>query len=170
MNNSKSISVANPLVYEKQLRSFSLFLSGDLQDAQDLYQETLLRSITNSDSFQTGTNYLAWIKTIMKNVFINQYHLRSRRRSLALTHQELINDRLGLGGRPAKADQRIHLEQLQELVNELPDKFRLPLEMLYQGFKYREIAEILEMPIGTVKSRVFEARQTLSDRYRLRFS
>lgn len=170
MKNAKTVTPPCPLIYEQQLRSFSIFLSGDVHDAQDLYQETLLRCISHSNRFQAGTNYLAWIKTIMKNVFINQYHLRSRRRTLKDANQDLINNRLGHGEHPAKADQGLQLEELRSLVYELPDKFQIPLEMLYQGFKYREIADNLEMPIGTVKSRVFEARQILSQRYQLRFS
>ncbi|MEM6723357.1 MAG: RNA polymerase sigma factor [Bacteroidota bacterium] len=169
MKSTHALEAPNPLKYDKQLRSFSLFLSGDIQDAQDLYQETLLRSIMNSEGFKIGTNYLAWIKTIMKNVFINQYHLQARRRQLADENKDLINDRLGHGKRFVKADDELNLAELYSLVDELPEKFQIPLNMLYQGFKYREIAEELDMPIGTVKSRVFEARQVLTDRYHLRF-
>jgi len=148
------------------LRAFSLKLTGDMADAEDLYQDTAMRIISNADKFQTGTNFKAWAVTIMRNVFINNYRKKARR-SIILdqtSNNYYINS--GEGMESNDGETNIAYGELLKMVNKLPDEFRVPFWMAHQGYKYDEIAERLGVPLGTVKSRIFFARKKLQRMYK----
>ncbi|MCB0579394.1 MAG: RNA polymerase sigma factor, partial [Phaeodactylibacter sp.] len=137
------------------LRAFSLKLTGNTVDAEDLYQDTALRIITNADKYRQGTNFKAWAVTIMRNIFINNYRKKVRRNMII--DQTPNNYYINSGDKLVENDGETNVayNELMKMVNTLPDDFRRPFLMAYQGFKYDEIAEQLGSPLGTIKSRIF---------------
>ena len=148
------------------LKAFSLKLTGNSSDAEDLYQDTAMRIIANADKFQENTNFKAWAVTIMRNVFINNYRKKVRRG--VILDQTSNNYYLNSGNAIIRNDGEgnVAYGELLKLVNRLGEEFRVPFWMAYQGYKYDEIAERLEVPLGTVKSRIFFARKKLQKMYR----
>jgi RNA polymerase sigma-70 factor (ECF subfamily) len=151
------------------LRAFSLKLTGNSVDAEDLYQDTALRIITNADKYRPGTNFKAWAVTIMRNIFINNYRKKVRRNMII--DQTPNNYYLNSGDRTVNNDGETNVAygELVKMVNSLPEDFRKPFIMAYQGYKYEEIAEQLGSPLGTIKSRIFFARKKLQKMYRTRY-
>jgi RNA polymerase sigma-70 factor (ECF subfamily) len=147
------------------LKAFSMKLTGNSDDAEDLYQDTALRIITNADKYRQGTNFKAWAVTIMRNIFINNYRKKVRRN---LIIDQTPNDYyINSGERPIENDgeTQVAYKELVEMVDRLPDDFKVPFMMAYQGYKYDEIAEELGSPLGTIKSRIFFARRKLQKMY-----
>ena len=147
------------------LRAFSMKLTGNYDDAEDLYQDTALRIMTNADKYNPGTNFKAWAVTIMRNIFINNYRKKVRRN--LIIDQTPNNYYINSGSETVRNDGEtaVTFNELQALVDRLPDDFRIPFLMAYQGYKYDEIAEQLGSPLGTIKSRIFFARKKLQKMY-----
>lgn len=147
------------------LRAFSLKLTGNNDDAEDLFQDTALRIITNADKYNPGTNFKAWAVTIMRNIFINNYRKKVRR-SLIID-QTPNNYYLNSGSEETgnEGEAAVTFNELMTLVDALPEDFRRPFMMAYEGYKYDEIAEELDSPLGTIKSRIFFARKKLQKMY-----
>lgn len=147
------------------LRAFSLKLTGNNVDAEDLYQDTALRIITNADKYNPGTNFKAWAVTIMRNIFINNYRKKVRRNMII--DQTPNNYYLNSGDKAVDNDgeTNVTFNELMALVNTLPEDFKKPFMMAYEGYKYEEIAEELGSPLGTIKSRIFFARKKLQKLY-----
>lgn len=145
---------------EKRLFGFAFRLTKSHVDAEDLMQETVIRAYTNRDKFREGTNFKAWISTIMRNTFTNRYH-RKKRRGIVDGPVELYpyaTERLIVLN---DSESEIMIEELSTILEQLDSKYRIPFLMSYQGFEYQEISESLEIPVGTVKSRLYTARQRL---------
>lgn len=149
----------------QSLRAFSLKLTGNNDDAEDLFQDTALRIITNADKYNQGTNFKAWAVTIMRNIFINNYRKRVRRNLIIdqTPNNYYINSGDNSIGNEGESD--ITFIELMGMVNTLPEDFRKPFMMAYEGYKYEEIAEELGSPLGTIKSRIFFARKKLQKMY-----
>jgi len=153
----------------QSLRAFSLKLTGNNADAEDLYQDTALRIITNADKYRPGTNFKAWAVTIMRNIFINNYRKKVRRN--LIIDQTPNNYYINSGDRTIEneGESNVTFNELVSMVDALPEDFRRPFLMAYQGYKYDEIAEELDAPLGTIKSRIFFARKKLQKMYANRF-
>ncbi len=149
----------------QSLRAFSLKLTGNNVDAEDLYQDTALRIINNADKYRPNTNFKAWAVTIMRNIFINNYRKKMRRG--VLLDQTPNNYYINSGDSVVDNDGEhdVAYKELMKMVNALPDDFRIPFWMAYEGYKYDEIAEQLDAPLGTIKSRIFFARKKLQKMY-----
>jgi len=147
--------------YAYSLRPFALSLTRDMEDAHDLIQETLLRALVSEEKFADGTNLKAWLYTIMKNIFINNYRRNKKRNTIIDTTEDMyvINSNSALISNQGESN--MELETVTHAVNGLNDEFRVPFMMHYNGFKYHEIADKLVLPIGTVKSRIHFARKEL---------
>jgi RNA polymerase sigma-70 factor (ECF subfamily) len=140
------------------LRAFAISLSGNVDRADDLVQETLLRAIANIDSFQPGTNMSAWMFTILRNLFRSEY--RKRRREVEDTDGSYADS---LKSHP---EQGSHLEfkEFKSALAKLPPDQREALILVgASGFSYEEAAAICECAVGTIKSRVNRARTRLAD-------
>jgi len=143
------------------LQSFAYSLTKNTEDARDLYQETAYRAITNREKFRPGTNLKAWLFTIMKNIFINNYRKKVKANTIMDTtdNQYYINS--GDNAIGNKAESSIMMKELNRMIDTLDESIRIPFLMHYQGYKYQEIADHLDLPLGTVKSRIFFARKDL---------
>ena len=151
------------------LRAFSLKLTGNSVDAEDLYQDTAVRIITNAEKYKQGTNFKAWAVTIMRNIFINNYRKKVRRNMII--DQTPNNYYLNSGEQTVinEGESSVAFGELVAMVDALPEEFKRPFIMAYQGYKYEEIAEELGSPLGTIKSRIFFARKKLQKMYKEKF-
>jgi RNA polymerase sigma-70 factor (ECF subfamily) len=143
------------------LHNFAFKLTKNNEDSKDLYQETAYRALINQDKFRVGTNMKAWLFTIMRNIFINDYRKKIKKNTIldSTDNQYYLNT----GGPTVlnDANSSMMMDELQELVNALDDSIRIPFLMHYYGYKYQEIADQLVLPLGTIKSRIFFARKEL---------
>lgn len=143
------------------LNSFAYKLTKNSEDAKDLYQETAFRAMSNRDKFRPGTNLKAWLFTIMKNIFINNYRKKVKANTIMDNTDNLYYINSGRNSIENAADSNILIKELKDMIELLDDSTRIPFMMHYQGFKYQEIADHLGLPLGTVKSRIFFARKDL---------
>ena len=143
------------------LHAFAYNLTKNVEDAKDLYQETAFRAITNQDKFRPGTNFKAWLFTIMKNIFINNYRKKTKANTIMDSTDNMYYINSGSITINNKAESNIMMKELIKMIEELDDSIKVPFLMHYQGFKYQEIADQLDLPLGTVKSRIFFARKEL---------
>lgn len=143
------------------LKPFALKLTRDMDDANDLLQDTMVKAFTNKDKFTEGTNLKAWLYTIMKNTFITNYQRMVRRGTFVDTTDNLhyINsgDILVENG----AFGEFAIDDINNAIEKLEEVYKVPFMMHFRGFKYHEIAEKLNIPIGTVKNRIHIARKLL---------
>ena len=139
------------------LRAFGISLCGNVDRADDLVQETLLRALANIESFQPGTNMSAWLFTILRNLFRSEY--RKRRREVEDADGSYAET---LKSQPEQTS-RVEFEEFRVALNKLPDDQREALILVgASGFSYEEAAEICGCAVGTIKSRVNRARTRLS--------
>jgi RNA polymerase sigma-70 factor (ECF subfamily) len=146
----------------QQLYYFALSLTRDRDNAQDLLQESMLRALNNRDKFADNTNFKAWIYTIMRNTFIND-HRRGKRTELLMNSVERDYTRASRVETPASTESTMKMREIRNSLERLDDTFREPFQMHHEGYKYHEIADKLSIPIGTVKSRIHQARHRLMD-------
>jgi RNA polymerase sigma-70 factor (ECF subfamily) len=160
------------LPFAHQLYSAALRMTRNPSDAEDLVQETYLKGYRSFATFEAGTNLRAWLFRILTNTYINIYRARQRRpleADLADVEDFYLYRRLGtldavLASRSAE-DQMFDMftdEEVKQALEDLPENFRLPVLLAdVEGFSYKEIAEILEIPIGTVMSRLHRGRKAM---------
>ncbi|NBB89357.1 MAG: sigma-70 family RNA polymerase sigma factor [Bacteroidetes bacterium] len=152
------------------LYSFAYNLTKSADASKDLYQETAYRAITNRDKFREGTNFKAWMFTIMKNIFINNYRKKKKANTIIDTTENMYYINSGSVTINNKAESSIMTHELTAMIEELDDSTRIPFMMHYEGYKYQEIADELELPLGTVKSRIFFARKELKGKIAARYA
>lgn len=145
------------------LQSFAYKLTKNGEDAKDLFQETAFRAMTNRDKFRAGTNFKAWLFTIMKNIFINNYRKKMKSNTIMDSTDNMYYINSGKNTIANDANSNIMMDELTGMVSNLEESMRVPFLMHYQGYKYQEIADHLELPLGTVKSRIFFARKELKE-------
>jgi len=132
------------------------------EDANDLYQETVMRAFASKDRFEEGTNFKAWSTTIMRNCFINEYRKRRTRNQI----EQPLEDNNEVAVRQAVRNDSgtiIMMKELRIMLDTMDEAHRVPFEMFFNGFEYQEISEQLNLPMGTVKSRIFFARKKMKD-------
>lgn len=147
----------------KLLHSFAYNLTKNREDAKDLFQETSFRALRNKDKFRDGTNLKAWLFTIMKNIFINNYRKKIRANTIMDSTDNNYYINSGSAIIENKAESNIMMDELTGMIDSLEDGTRIPFMMHYEGFKYQEIADELELPLGTIKSRIFFARKEMKE-------
>jgi RNA polymerase sigma-70 factor (ECF subfamily) len=165
MNSPKQQNI-NSIIDEitPNLNTFALRLTKNLDDAKDLYQETVFKILTNINKFKVGTNIKAWSYTIMRNTFINGYRKKQRRNTISDSTDENYYLNSAQDIVPNDGETMIAIQEMEQEINLLRDDWRIPFLMHYTGFKYQEIADHLELPLGTVKSKIFHARKHLQSK------
>jgi RNA polymerase sigma factor (sigma-70 family) len=157
-----SFEFNNNLIGMKQsLQRYAMSLTSDRESALDLVQDTYLKAITNKDKFVDYTNLKSWVFTIMKNTFINSYRHDVIKNSFLNFSQDIqyIN---AIHTRSYVSPESVFTEgEIEKAIDSLCDEFRIPFKMHIEGFKYWEIADIMHLKMGTVRSRIFFARQKL---------
>jgi RNA polymerase sigma-70 factor (ECF subfamily) len=146
------------------LKPFAVNLTKDSEAANDLYQETLYKALANHEKYNAGTNIKAWLFTIMRNIFINDYRRKAKQKTVFDNSGSdyLINTKQATVSNSAESSLR--MKEINEAIHQLPDIFKVPFRLYFDGYKYQEIADLLVEPLGTVKSRIHFARKLLKDR------
>lgn len=159
---TNSIPFTNELVnLQNDLYRFAYQLTADPEKARDLLQETSLKALTNEEKYLPDTNFKGWVYTIMRNIFINDYRKAVREQTFVDTTENLYHLNLPRDTAYESTEREYDLKEMRRVVNGLPATYKRPFSMHLRGFKYREIAEQLGLPLGTVKSRIFFTRQRL---------
>jgi RNA polymerase sigma-70 factor (ECF subfamily) len=151
------------LSLEKKLMIFANSLTFNKEIAKDLVQDTMLKAITFREQFHNDTNLKAWTYTILKNTFINNYRKSTRQHTVFDNTSNLFFLSNTLEGRNVNAESIYSAKEIQKIIDNLSDELRIPFKMHVEGYKYKEIAEKLNLNIGTVKSRIFFSRKKLMD-------
>ena len=148
----------------RPLTGFAMKLTNNMNDAEDLLQDTMLKAFSNKEKFQEGTNLKGWLFTIMKNIFINKYRraMKSRIFNDDTDNQFYINSATNSSRNDGEGS--LALKDIHAAIENLSDNLRTPFMMSYTGYKYEEIAESLQIPLGTVKVRIHNARDRKSTR------
>ncbi len=145
------------------LKPFAINLTRDNEAANDLYQETLYKALANKEKYNAGTNIKAWLFTIMRNIFINDYRRKAKQKTIFdnTPNDYLINQKQVSVNNAAESDLRI--KEINKAIQQLPEIFKTPFLLYFDGYKYNEIAEVLIEPLGTIKSRIHFARKLLKE-------
>lgn len=143
------------------LKPFALSLTRDNDTARDLFQETMYRAMVNREKYNPGTNLKAWMYTIMRNIFINDYRKKARHKTIFdnSPNEALIDYNQHKYVNQPEAN--LKLKEITKMINSLPDIFKVPFKMYFDGYRYNEISALLEEPLGTIKSRIHFARKLL---------
>lgn len=151
----------NLLNVQTELLNFAYKLTSDREDANDLLQETSLKVLDNEEKYTAETNFKGWIYTIMRNIFINNYRKTLRDQTYVDQTDNLFYLNQNIDIETDSTEGSYDLKEMRRIVNALPKEYRVPFAMYVSGFKYREIADKLNLPLGTIKSRIYFTRQKL---------
>lgn len=147
------------LKYQPSLNGLAIRYTKNEETAKDLVQDTLMSALKNESRFQINSNLWAWLKTIMRNLFINNYRKRIRRKTEPVDWQSLSHlsretvENLGLTN--------LELNEIETTIDQMDAKYQTALYMLAEGYSYKEIASEVNAPLGTIKSRIFHGRKVL---------
>ena len=152
------------ITHREFLRGFAYSFTRDSQDADDLIQDTFLKALRYRNNFKEGTNIKGWLYTIMRNIFINNY----KRKKFQNTITDSTDNNFFLNSSQDysfdSVTTQISEQDIRSAIHSLNNDFKVPFNMFLEGFHYDEIAETLEIPMGTVKSRIFHARKKLTSK------
>jgi len=147
-----------------KLKNFALSLTSNTDDANDLVQETYLKVLLSEDKYEEDTNLKAWVLTIMRNTFINDYRKRKRINEFICDDAYIhILDICSVQSSD-RADVNYYVKEINKQINNIDDEQRIPFEMFLDGYKYKEIADKMQISLGTVKSRIFFTRKKLQSK------
>src|SRR5690625_3633933 len=143
------------------LKPFAVTLTHDSESAKDLFQETMYRALANQEKYNVGTNIKAWLYTIMRNIFINNYRRKVKQNTIFdFTPNDYLLD-YNQTAVANRAESSLRVKEIQKAIDKLPEIFKKPFMMYFTGYKYHEIADKLDEPLGTIKSRIHFARKML---------
>ncbi len=143
------------------LQPFAISLTRDKESANDLYQETMYKALSNIDKYQMGTNLRSWLYTIMRNIFINDYR-KKKRQPMVSSDENAVCNRMDFSTINSSIN-ILERKEIEHAVYLLQPIFRTAFILYVEGYKYQEIAEMLNEPLGTIKSRIHFARKTLKE-------
>lgn len=143
------------------LQGFTRRFTNDRDESLDLVQDTILKALTYRDKFRDDTNLKGWLFTIMRNTFINNYRKNQRARTTQDTSKDLYFLNVEDEHTFNRPQESMEFKEIWRNVNDIKDELIIPFKMHTTGYKYHEIAEHLDLPIGTVKNRIFHARKEI---------
>lgn len=150
---------------QSNMLNFAYMLTSNRDDAQDLLQDTTLKVLDNYDKYTENTNFKGWVFTIMRNIFINNYRRAVRSNTVVDRTEDLYHLNLPQDSGYQTPEGAFGVNEISEAIADFPEKYRIPFSMHVAGYKYNEIAEHMHLPLGTIKSRIFFARQALQQRF-----
>lgn len=162
---ANDISIRQRLLdLQGNLLNFAFALTSDRDNAYDLLQDTTLKVLSNEDKYAENTNFRAWVFTIMKNIFINNYRRSVRSGIIIDTSDDLYQINVAHEPDNTNPDETYAVKEIMGAVNAFGPEYRVPFSLYLKGYKYAEIAQYMHLPVGTVKSRIFFARKRLKMR------
>jgi RNA polymerase sigma-70 factor (ECF subfamily) len=141
--------------------NFALMLTANREDAHDLLQDTTLKALDNRDKYTDNTNFKGWVLTIMRNIFINNYRKVVRSQTIIDQTEDLYHLNLSQDSGFDSPDGTMTIKEINKAIMHLGPDLKVPFTLFLSGYKYNEIADKLDLPLGTIKSRIFFARQDL---------
>ena len=145
--------------------NFAYMLTSNRDDAYDLLQDTTLKVLDNQDKYTENTNFKGWVFTIMRNIFINNYRRVVRSATVVDQTEDLYHLNISQDSGLETPEGSYATSEISAAIAEFPEKYRVPFTLHVQGYKYNEIADEMGLPLGTIKSRIFFARQELQKRF-----
>jgi RNA polymerase sigma factor (sigma-70 family) len=149
------------------LENFAMKFTADTEDANDLVQDTIIKAIRYHKLYREGTNLRGWLYTIMRNTFINDYRRNGRRKSIMTVTDDLSAQQLKKSASMNLGEGKFVMEDIHNALSTLQSEYSVPFLKYFEGYKYHEIAEELNIPIGTVKTRIHVARQLLKSQLKM---
>ena len=143
--------------------SFAYQLTSNREQAEDLLQDTTLKALSNEDKYVDNVNFKGWIFTIMRNIFINNYRQNVRQATVIDKTEDLYHLNISQDSGINTPEGSYAVKEISVVLNSFSDDYRIPFNMFVAGYKYNEIADKLNLPLGTVKSRIFFARKKLRE-------
>ena len=148
---------------QDNLLNFAYMLTANREEAKDLLQDTTLKALDNEDKYIDNVNFKGWVFTIMRNIFINNYRRVVRNQTIIDQTEDLYHLNLPQDSGFASPEGSFTVKEITTAINSFSEEYRIPFSMHVAGDKYHEIAEKKDLPLGTVKSRIFFARQRLQE-------
>ena len=145
------------------LLSFAYQLTTNREAAEDLLQDTTLKALDNEEKYVDNVNFKGWIFTIMRNIFINNYRQTVRKATVIDQTEDLYHLNISQDSGLDTPEGSFAVKEISAAVNAFSPEYREPFSMFLAGYKYNEIAEKMNLPLGTVKSRIFFARKKLRE-------
>ncbi|MBQ3555150.1 MAG: RNA polymerase sigma factor [Bacteroidales bacterium] len=149
------------LEIQDNLYNFAYMLTSDKEEAKDLLQDTTLKALDNRDKYIDNINFKGWLFTIMRNIFINNYRRVVRNQTMVDQTEDLFHLNLPQESGFDTPDGSYTIKEINRAIASFAPEYRIPFSMHITGYKYHEIAAYMKLPLGTVKSRIFFARQRL---------
>lgn len=150
---------------QDNMLNFAYMLTSNREAARDLLQDTTLKALDNEEKYLDNTNFKGWVFTIMRNIFINNYRRVVRCATVIDQTENLYHLNLSQDSGLETPEGSYGVNEITAVINTFPDSYRIPFSMHVAGYKYNEIAEKMQLPLGTVKSRIFFARKRLQMRF-----
>ena len=148
---------------QDNLLNFAYMLTSNKEEAKDLLQDTTLKALDNQDKYIDNVNFKGWVFTIMRNIFINNYRRVVRNQTIVDQTEDLYHLNLPQESGFDTPKGSITVKEITKAINGCAYEYKIPFSMHVAGYKYHEIAMKMNLPLGTVKSRIFFARQRLQE-------
>ncbi len=155
----------NLMNLQSNMLNFAYMLTSNRDDAYDLLQDTTLKVLDNESKYAENTNFKGWVFTIMRNIFINNYRRSARAATMIDTTDNLYHLNLSQDSGLESPEDSYGASEIGAAIESFSDEYRIPFSMHVAGYKYNEIAEHMNLPLGTVKSRIFFARKKLQEQF-----
>ncbi len=143
------------------LAGFTHRFTSNQEDSDDLVQDTILKALTYRDKFRKDTNLKGWLFTIMRNTYINSYHKTKQLNTIRDSSKELYKLSIEDEHTFNRPTESLEFKEVWQNMHTIKDELLKPFKMYMTGYKYHEIAKHLNLPIGTVKNRIFHARKEI---------
>ncbi len=161
---AESSSFINKLLgLQSNLMNFAYQLTSNREAAEDLVQDTTLKVLDNEEKYVDNVNFKGWVLTIMRNIFINNYRRQVRSATIIDTTEDLYHLNISQESGLDSPEGTVATQEITKAINEFSDDYKVPFSMYVAGYKYSEIAQHMNLPLGTVKSRIFFARKRLQE-------
>jgi len=155
----------NLMNLQGNMLNFAYMLTNNRDDAYDLLQDTTLKVLDNEAKYTDNTNFKGWVFTIMRNIFINNYRRASRAATMVDSSENLYHLSIAQEHGLESPEGSFHAAEIADAISRISDDYRIPFAMHIAGYKYGEIADYMQLPLGTVKSRIYFARNKLQKRF-----
>ena len=148
---------------QDNLLNFAYMLTANREEAKDLLQDTTLKALDNEDKYIDNVNFKGWVFTIMRNIFINNYRRVVRNQTIIDQTEDLYHLNLPQDSGFASPEGSFTVKEITTAINSFSEEYRIPFSMHVAGYNYHDFAEKMDLPLGSVKSRIFFARQRLQE-------